>query len=416
MILSKIVKHIRLNAYVNKPQFQVCMHVLGPARYNYRVMNDAFALHKAGYKVTILDVVGSCDGCTKEVIEGISFKHVVAPGWFIPSQFKFCFVLKLIVMIMRCTFSLLLTQADIYHAHVEHTFLASYLAARIRRKTLIFDTPELTMFGPNILRWPLLRQMAIWIIRLMSKNCTVHITGSPLYKPILTDLYGNKCVQVIRHIPPHRVVVENTLFQQTLLLAPETQIALYQGNLQEDRELDTLVLAAVYLNPGIAIVMMGDDYGNCKSRLQTLIQREQLADRVKIIPAVPYAQLLDWTASATIGLTVLPPTYSLSIRLCLPNKFFEYVMAGLPILSSRLDAIAEMIQLYDIGHVLDEYTPYQIGQAINLMLADQDELLRMQANTRTALKSGLTWEEESQKLVQIYHKVFDAHHHWDLTV
>ena len=116
-----------------------------------------------------------------------------------------------------------------------------------------------------------------------------------------------------------------------------------------------------------------------------------------------------WTSSADIGLTVLPPDYSLSIRLCLPNKFFEYIMAGLPILSSNLDAISNIIHLYRVGYVLPDLTPSAIGQAINTMLANQEELTCMRANALNAVKSGLTWEEESRHLVHLYQDIC-VHH------
>ena len=392
-----------------KPWKRVCMHLMVPGRSNYRVMNDAKALQMSGYEVIICDVVSDRNCPREEVIEDLSFQHVFAPDWFVPARWKFWFLIKMFILMVRCAFKLFRCNADIYHAHVEHAFPAAYVAARVRRKGLIFDTPELTMFGPTILCWPVLRRWAICIIRWMSVSCDYHITGSPLYKPILQDLYGNEQILILRHIPPYWQVVRNTCLQQKLGLDPSVRIALYQGYLQEDRGLDTLLLAAHYLNPGIIIVLMGANYGKTEAQLRILIQHERLEDHVKILPAVPYSELLMWTSSADIGLTVLPPDYSLSIRLCLPNKFFEYIMAGLPILSSNLDAISNMIHLYRVGHVLPDLTPSAIGQAINTMLANQEELTYMRANALNAVRSGLTWENESRHLVHLYQDIY-VHH------
>jgi glycosyltransferase involved in cell wall biosynthesis len=124
-----------------------------------------------------------------------------------------------------------------------------------------------------------------------------------------------------------------------------------------------------------------------------------------MLPAVPYNELLDWSSSADIGLIVLPPDYSLSIRFCLPNKFFEYIMAGLPVLSSNLDAIAEMIHYYNVGKILSDFTSATIGEAINTMLANPNELTCMHTNTLAAVKCGLTWEDESRQLVQLYQSI-----------
>ncbi|GCE21023.1 glycosyl transferase [Dictyobacter kobayashii] len=386
------------------------MHLLGPARSNYRVMNDARALQMAGYQVTIVDVVAACDPqAATEMLDGMHIRHICAPGWFVPARFKLLFLLKFFVLMLRCIVCLFGVRADIYHAHVEHAFPATYLVARLRKKGLIFDTPELTMYGPSILRWPRLRWLAVCCIRWMSRSCDSYITGSPRYISILQELYAPAHVQLLRHVPPQHKPVRNTRLQQKLGLPAHTRIALYQGYIQADRGLDLLLRAAPYLFPDIVIVLMGDGYDATICELAALIQREQLADRIKILPAVPYSELLDWTSSADLGLLLLPPAYSLSIRYCLPNKFFEYLMAGLPILSSRLDAISDMIHQYDVGQVLDELTPANIAQAINALLDDADQWHTMHTNALSASAHGLTWEEESTKLIHLYQQIILKH-------
>lgn len=393
-----------------RPWGRVCMHLLAPARSNHRVMNDARALHAAGYQVTIVDVVASCEQqLTAEWVDGIYIRHVCSASWFVPARFKLLFLLKIFLLLIRCFVRLLGVQADIYHAHVEHAFLATYLVARLRKKGLIFDTPELTMFGPAIRRWPRLRQLAIHCIRWLSRSCDSYLTGSPSYVPVLLRLYGPDRVLLLRHIPPRRECVRNTRFHQKLGLAAHMRIALYHGNLQADRGLDLLVRVAPYLAPDIVVVLMGDGYDATALELSALIQREHLEDRIKLLPAVPYAELLDWTSSADLGLLLLPPTYSLSIRYCLPNKFFEYLMAGLPILSSCLDVISDMIHRYHVGYVLDDLTPASVGQTINTLLANHDLWHAMHANALAAIAQGLTWEEESKKLINLYQAIGFKH-------
>jgi glycosyltransferase involved in cell wall biosynthesis len=188
-------------------------------------------------------------------------------------------------------------------------------------------------------------------------------------------------------------------------LKPGVRIALYQGYLQHNRGLDGLVRAAPFLEPNTVIVMMGQDTEGMQAELEALIAREGVADRVKILPPVPYAELLDWTASADIGLTIFPPDYSLSIRFTLPNKLFEYLMAGRPVLSSQLDAIAEVIKTYDVGQIVPSLSPSDIGTAINAMLADAAALARMHSNALEVARRELHWENESQKLIQLYQAV-----------
>src|SRR5262249_51933615 len=140
-----------------------------------------------------------------------------------------------------------------------------------------------------------------------------------------------KEMALVRNVPVYRTVEKSDLLREFLDIPAHVRIALYQGYIQTDRELERLVLSAHHLHPNIVIVMMGKGIGNVREQLQELIAREGVANRVKIVPPVPYAELLDWTASADIGLTLFSPQYSLSIRYTLPNKLFEYLMAGLPV-------------------------------------------------------------------------------------
>jgi glycosyltransferase involved in cell wall biosynthesis len=210
---------------------------------------------------------------------------------------------------------------------------------------------------------------------------------------------------VIRNVPAYQVVSRNDRLRQYLGFGPEVRIALYQGNISSNRGLDRLVRAAKYLEPQTVIVMMGWAAEATRSQLEALIASEQVVDRVKLLPEVPYADLLKWTASADIGLTIFQPDYSLSIRFTLPNKLFEYMMAGLPVLSSQLNAIMEVIKTYDIGQIVPSLTPSDIGAAINAMLADTAALARMRNNALEAARKEFHWENDSQKLIHLYHTV-----------
>ena len=140
------------------------------------------------------------------------------------------------------------------------------------------------------------------------------------------------------------------------------------------------------------------------SDLRSLIASEKVADRIKILPPVPYDELLDWTASADIGLNVLPPDYSLSIRWCLPNKLFEYLMAGLPVLTSELDAVVAVVKANDVGWVLSSLAPVDVGGAINSVLVDRVALERMRCHALRAAQS-YCWENERQHYIRLYQEI-----------
>jgi glycosyltransferase involved in cell wall biosynthesis len=383
----------------------VCMHVLGIARTDFRVMREATALLEAGFSVSIVDVECERIRPVEENISGVCVKHIFMPRWFIPTRFKPWFLAKVVQMIIAGTIQLLRTQADIYHAHDVVALPACYIAARLRHKYLIFDAHELPLSEPSVTRWRRMSALAKRLLALMVQRCARVITTSPLYAKEICRSYNCSEVSLIRNFPAYRAVRENDRLRQHLGLSPDVRIALYQGYLQPDRSLDLLIRAAGFLERDIVIVVMGKGDGATLSQLEALIASERVADRVKILPPVPYTELLDWTASANIGLTLFSPDYSPSIRLTLPNKLFEYLMAGLPVLSSQLDAITEVIRAHDVGQVVSSLAPADIGAMINSMLGDHAALARMHRNALEAAHHEYYWENERIQLIRLYHDI-----------
>ncbi len=89
-------------------------------------------------------------------------------------------------------------------------------------------------------------------------------------------------------------------------------------------------------------------------------------------------------------------------RICLPNKLFEYLMAGLPVLTAPLEAIVEVAQTYDVGAVVPSVEPQAVGQAISALLADEAALSRMRRNALAACARELRWEVEQERLIALY--------------
>jgi glycosyltransferase involved in cell wall biosynthesis len=391
---------------ITPPPVNVCMFVLElPARIQARLMRDATALVKAGFKVTFVDVEDEHTRPVEEEIEDVHFKHIFMSTWYTNTRFKPWFLVKLVLMYIRSTVRLIRTPADIYHVHVEKAFLPTYIAARVRRKPLIFDLPDLPFSDPHLTRWRMLTTLSERLLARLIPYSSRIITSSPLFAQEIGKSYPDAEVRVILNVPAYRTVAKSDRLRRYLGLDPEVRIALFQGYIQPDRELDRLVLAAAFLEPKTVIVMMGNSYRGVSSQLEALIAREGLADRVKIIPQVPYEELLDWTASANIGLISSSPDYSLSVRYALPNKLFEYLMAGLPVLSMDVDAIADVLRTYDVGLVVSSLEPSAIGAGINTLLADREALARMRQNALKIARNEFNWEKESPRLIRLYQEI-----------
>ena len=381
------------------------MHVWGTARTDRRVMREATALVEAGFAVTIVDVEREPTHPYAEDIRGVHLKHIVWPKWFVSTRFKPWFLVKAVRMLIYGTLHVVQTPADIYHAHDENALPACYFAARLRHKPLIFDAHELPFSEAHLTRWRRLHAIAAGLLALMLPSCTEIITVSPPIAHEFHNRYHGREATVIRNVLAYRSVAKSDRLRQRLGLGPQVRLALYQGNVQSDRGLDSLVRAAPKLDPNIVIVIMGNGSASALSQLEALIAKQGVADRVKILPPVPYDELLDWTASADIGLIIYSPERSLNIKMCLPNKLFEYLMAGLPVLASELVAVVEVLNTYGAGRVVPSLAPVDVGAAINAILVDPVTLDRMRCNALKVAQQELCWEKESSRLIQLYHDV-----------
>jgi glycosyltransferase involved in cell wall biosynthesis len=388
------------------PPVKVCMlFIENPVRTEPRVMRDASALAKAGFDVTIIDVEKERTRSAEEEIQGVHFKHIFTSSWYANTRFKPWFLVKLVLMYIRSTIRLLRTPADIYHVHVEKAFLPAYITARVRHKPLIFDLPDLPFSDPHLNRWRMLTALSQRLLARVIPHCAGIITSSPLFAQEIRKCYPNPEITVILNVPIYRKVEKSDRIRRYLGLDPDVRIALWQGTVQPDRELHRLVLAGAFLEPKTVIVIMGKSFRGVGSQLEALIAREGLADRVKIIPQAPYEELLEWTASADIGLISSSPTYSLSVRYALPNKLFEYLMVGLPVLSLELDSISNVLRTYDVGLVLPTLEPPDIGAGINALFADQEALARMRRNALEIAQTRFNWEKENPRLIRLYQEI-----------
>lgn len=383
---------------------KICMHVLGPARPDVRVMREATALARCGYSVSVVDVESEMELPIEEKVQDVCLKHIFVSERFLSTRFARWTIIRAGLILVRSILRLLQARADIYHAHDISGLLPCYIAARIRRKPLIFDAHELPLVGVMSIRSQWIFALLTYVVKRIVPYCVGIITVSPPIGEEIHERYPGPEVSLIRNMPSYKAISKNDRLRQYLALSLTTRIALYQGYIMENRGLDLLVMAAKHLQPDIVIVIMGKDVNGLQSQLEALAIREGVTDRVKIIPPVPYIDLLNWTASADLGLTVFRPDYSLSIKMCLPNKLFEYLMAGLPILTSPLEAIVDVINKYDVGRVVHSLAPKDIGEAINAMFADDSAYERMQRNALEAARKDLCWEQEEQQLLRLYQR------------
>jgi glycosyltransferase involved in cell wall biosynthesis len=289
--------------------------------------------------------------------------------------------------------------AVIYHAHDLNTLLVAFWASRRHGAGLVYDSHELfieTSTLPEV-------QKKVWKIveRLLIHRAHKVITVNGSIAEELSTRYNILLPMVVMNAPnlssrPGFRRGKN-LLRQRLELDKEVPIILYQGGYTPNRGLENLILAAHSIEKGI-IVFMG--WGRLEDTLRQLVISEKLDERVKFTDPVPPELLLKYTQCADLG--VIPYQFvGLNNYYTTPNKLFEYMMAGLPVIGSDFPELRRIIIEYGLGQVFDPDDPKDIAKKISVILSDPANLKRYKQNGRKAANI-FNWENESKKLISAY--------------
>lgn len=156
-------------------------------------------------------------------------------------------------------------------------------------------------------------------------------------------------------------------------------------------------------NTAAVLVMLGN--GSESERLQDLVARKALQQRVRFHPAVPPQELPFWTRDATVGVFALEGTLQ-SYRLALPNKLFEFIHAGLPVIVTDLPEMARIIHSYGVGEVFPDGRVDILAEKLDALLSDAARLEKYRAAALAAAKE-LNWERERGILADLYRSLQD---------
>ncbi len=191
---------------------------------------------------------------------------------------------------------------------------------------------------------------------------------------------------------------KTNFFREKFCIDKKSIIMLYQGGLSRGRGLELLLDAfMVRKDDKVVIIFMG--YGELEGYIKDLAAK---CGNIFYHEAVPSNELLDYTSAADIATVSYVNNNCLNYYYCMPNKFFEYTMAGLPVLVSNLKDLSENVKKYNLGVVVDEDTPYGINNAIDKLLQMDFEVLK--ANALKFAKEN-SWEIQEKKMLAVYEEL-----------
>lgn len=280
------------------------------------------------------------------------------------------------------------------HAHDLNTLAPAVGLTRRHDVRVIYDSHELNTQRAQdgcVARWYAWLQEK-WLIG--SANAV--ITSSNMYADYLEERYSIGRPTVLRNIPEIATPVVRMDLRRFLGIDSYRRILIYQGSVQRGRGIG-VAISALGDAPGWDLVVVG--YGAGYTAYQRQARKESLGKRVHFVGPVPHEDLLGWTAGADVGLCLIEDM-GLSYRWSLPNKLFEYVAAGLPVICSDFGEMGKFVREKRVGELCSPAESTTVGAALNRLM-DPQHLAEVRMRAEEVGREH-QWETEGQVLLDIY--------------
>ena len=303
---------------------------------------------------------------------------------------------------IRLFFYLLFSRTDILLSNDTDTLVSNFLASKIRCKPLVFDAHEMFPEVPELVNRGFVKQfwtkIENWIFPKLKHSYTVCQSIADIYK----DKYSIE-MKVVRNIPfaiTENITSDNSIkekneFKGKNELFPEHNdryILLYQGAVNLGRGIEWVINTMPFLDEYVFYIA-GD--GDKMQEMQKQVTEMGISDRVKFLGRIPFEKLPAYTACADIGISLLE-NRGLNYFYSLPNRIFDFIRKNIPILATDFPEIRKIIEHYQIGELVDDYSPAHLAATIRRMTAKgKNPEGFAKANTE------LTWENEANIVLKI---------------
>ena len=297
---------------------------------------------------------------------------------------------------IRLFFFLLFRRDNLLLSNDLDTILPNYFISRLKGCKMIFDSHEYFTETPELVNRPKVQKVWKRIEGFVVPKLDEMITVCDSIADLFCEKYGVKC-HVIRNIPPRKALPPKD-DKIALGLPTDKHLLVLQGSgINIQRGAEELVQAMQYLDDCFLMIIGG---GDVLPVLKELVGQLQIMDRVRFFPRMTYQQMMAYTQLAELGFCLDKDT-NLNYRFSLPNKLFDFIQAGVPIVASHLTEIEKIIRQYDLGLFIENHKPETIAATIREGLSDTARREQWKQNLVIAAQD-LCWENEEQRLLEIY--------------
>jgi glycosyltransferase involved in cell wall biosynthesis len=210
-------------------------------------------------------------------------------------------------------------------------------------------------------------------------------------------LYNIDKPYLVLNTPKLATVTKRDFFREKFSISKDTKIFLYQGGLTKGRGIDILLESFCRLEgTKQVIVFMG--YGYLQDEI---IKYSAEHDNIFFHEAVSPEVLLSYTSAADFGISFIEDL-CLNYKYCLPNKIFEYMMTGIPVICSNLIEMKNVVNSHQLGLVANSNDSQGFLECVKLSESiDYPKLVEKVALARTVFN----WEQQEKIIFTMYQKL-----------
>ncbi len=289
--------------------------------------------------------------------------------------------------------------ADLYHAFgILPIPVALGLAGHARRKgragRVVYDVIDVILESNNYDRVPgPLLAWYRWRERRWARRSDAVVTvNDPIADHLASAWRRRERPTVLLNCQPRWTAPEPRpdLIRATAGLPADRRIVLFLGRLGRQRGLEEAADAVLRVDDA-ALVMLG--FGPWAEKLRERDRDPRYAGRHATLPAVPPDDVPAWTASADVSIVAVPAN-SLNQRLSTPNKFWESLTAGTPVVVGRdLEVMRAIVEVDGLGAVADPADPDDLARALRSLLdAPADARAAMRERCLAITRDRYSWD------------------------
>ncbi|MDI6645228.1 MAG: glycosyltransferase family 4 protein [Methanobacteriaceae archaeon] len=353
-----------------------------------RVEKSAYALGKNGFEVEVLAWDRSC----KDLKFENKGQYKINRARIKASYGKPSLIIKLFLWWFYEFTYLIRTDFNIIHACDFDTLFPAVLVSKIKNKTLVYDSfdfysDSLPKITPTIVR-NIIANIEIYF----SKFADLIIIADESRKKQFKNKYLEKII-VVNNSPvdykTNQINMDNKNKEFKLFFA---------GIINESRGFYQIIKSIKGIH-NIMLIVAGYDADN-----EDLTNKLEKMDEVSFLGKISYNEVIENTLKSDMLFALYDPIIP-NHKYSSPNKLFEAMMCGKPIIVSDETIMADIVKKEDCGIVVSYSDIKSIRESIIKLKEDQELREKLGKNGRNAYETKYNWNIMEKRLLKAYHSL-----------